>query len=184
MPLPGDADADAVFVRDLLRGRLRRRLVEIDRDDVRAFLHEPVRGFLADAAARADDDVDLPGQFLFRRHALELGFFEQPVFDVERLLLRERDVFVDRLRAAHDFHRAVVELGGHARLRLVLAPRDHAEAGDEDDRRVRVAHRGRVRRACTVRNTRRSPGGMRRGRSPRSFLSAVDVAASAGFHST
>ena len=119
--------------------------VQIDADDVRAFLDEAMRGFLADAAAGADDDDDLPREFLFRRHALQLRLLEQPVFDVEGLLLRQRDVFVDRLGAAHHFDGAVVKLRGDARLGFVLAPRDHAEAGDEHDRRIRVAHRGRVR---------------------------------------
>ena len=100
--------------------------VEVHADEVRAFLDQTVRGFLADAAARADDDVDLPGEFLLGGHALELGFLQQPVFDVERLLLRQRDVLVDGLGPAHDLDRAVVELGGHARFALVLAPRDHA----------------------------------------------------------
>ena len=39
-----------------------------------------------DAAARADDDDDLPVELLLGRHALELRLFEQPVLDVERLL--------------------------------------------------------------------------------------------------
>ena len=57
---------------------------------------------------------------------LQLGLFEQPVLDVERFLLRQRDVLVDRLGAAHHLDGAVVELGGDARLALVLAPGDHA----------------------------------------------------------
>src|SRR5207248_1385051 len=36
-------------------------------------------------------------------------------------------------------------LGGHPRLALVLAPGDYPDAGDQDDRRVRVAHRRRAR---------------------------------------
>ena len=46
----------------------------------------------------------------------------------------QRDVLVDRLRAAHDLDRAVVELRRHARFALVLAPGDHAHPGDEDAR--------------------------------------------------
>ena len=125
-------------------------VVQVHADDVRAFLDEAMGDFLADAAAGADDDDDLAGQFLLGRHALQLRLFEQPILDVERLLLRERDVLVDRFGAAHDFDGAVVELGGDARFALVLAPGDHAEAGDEDDGRVRVAHRGRVRRFAAV----------------------------------
>ena len=62
----GHADAEAVFVGDFLRRRLRRVLVQIHADDVRALLDEPMRGFLADAGAGADDDDDLPREFLFR----------------------------------------------------------------------------------------------------------------------
>ena len=119
-------------------------VVQVDGDDVRAFLDEAQRDLAADAAARADHGDDLPREFLLRGHALELRFLEQPVFDVEGLLLRQRDVGVDRLRAAHDLDGAVVELGRDARLALVLAPGDQAEAGDEDDGRVGVAHGGRV----------------------------------------
>ena len=104
-----------------------------------------MRDFFADAAARADDDGDLAGEFLFRRHAAELGFFEQPIFDVEGLLLRQRNVSVDGFGAAHHLHGAVVKLGRDAGLALVLAEGDHAEAGNENDRRVRVAHGGRIR---------------------------------------
>ncbi len=131
---------------------------------MRAFLDEPVRGFLADAAAGADDDDDLAREFLFRRHALQLRFLEQPVFDVERLLLRQRDVFVDRLGAAHDFDGAVVELGGDARFGFVLAPGDHAEAGNQHDRRIRVAHRGRVGVFAAFGSNARSPCDTSRGR--------------------
>ena len=55
-----------------------------------------------------------------------------------------RLVMVDGLGAAHHLDRTVVELGGDARLALVLAPGDHPESRDEDDGRVRVAHRRRV----------------------------------------
>ena len=135
-------------------------LVDVHADDVRAFLDQTMRGFLADAAAGTDDDDDLPREFLLRGHALQLRLFEQPVLDVESFLLRQRDVFIDRFRAAHHFDGAVVELGRHARFRLVLAPRDHAEARDQDDRRVRVAHRRRVRVFAASRNRPRSPCGM------------------------
>ncbi len=103
-----------------------------------------MRGFLADARTRANHDDDLPREFFFRRHALQLRFFEQPVFDVEGFLLRQRDILVNRLRAAHDFDGAVVKFRRDPRLGFVLAPRDHAEAGDQHHGRVRIAHRGRI----------------------------------------
>ena len=40
-----------------------------------------------------------PGEALGLRHALQLGFFEQPVFDVEGLLLRQARHSVDTLEA-------------------------------------------------------------------------------------
>ena len=120
-------------------------LIQVDAHDVRAILDESMRCLLADAAAGADDDDNLPGEFLFRWHALQLRFLEEPILDVERLLLRQCDVFVDCLSAAHHFHGTVVELRCHTRLGFVLAPGDHAETRNENDRRVWVAHRGRVR---------------------------------------
>ena len=45
-PCARHADAFAVLVDDLLRRFLRRSFVQIDADDMRAFLHEPVRGRL------------------------------------------------------------------------------------------------------------------------------------------
>jgi hypothetical protein len=128
----GNTDAEAALVGDLLGGRFSGGGIEINGDDVRAFFHEPMRGFLADAAACSDDDDDLTRQLFLGGHALELGLLEQPILDIERLLLRERDVFIDRLGAAHHFDGAVVEFRRDSRLGLVLAPGDHAQAGDEN----------------------------------------------------
>jgi len=50
------------------------------------------------------------------------------ILDVESLLLIHRLVTVDRL-GARSPRSAVVELRGHARLALVLAPGDHADPG-------------------------------------------------------
>ena len=97
---------------------------------MRAFFDESVGDFLADAAARADDHDHLPRQFFFRRLTAQLGFFEQPILDVEGFLLREADVLVEGFRPAHDLDGTVVELGGDARFALVFAERDHAQAGD------------------------------------------------------
>ena len=139
-----DADAGAVFREELVGGFLGGGFVEIDAHDVRALSPEAVRGFLADAGAGADHDHDLARQFLLGGHALELRLFQQPILDVEGLLLRQRNIFIDGLGAAHDFDGAIVEFSGHAALRLVLAPRNHAEARDQHDGRIRVAHRRRV----------------------------------------
>ncbi len=71
-------------------------------------------------------------------------------------------VGADRLGAAHHVDRVDVELAGHARGLLVLAEREHADAGDQHDRRVGAAHRGAVRRrvALVVGGVVRAVGGV------------------------
>ena len=59
--------------------------VEIGDHDVGAALREQQRHLAADAAGAADDDGDLAAEFPLGRHPLQLGFFERPVFDAERL---------------------------------------------------------------------------------------------------
>ena len=104
----------------------------------------------ADAAAAADHQHDLAAEFLLRRHAPDLGFFERPVFDAKRFARRKRNVVVEagegrrdlgglRLRqnapaagcgsrcrsqsgcSRHHMDRVDVELGSDARFLLVLA---------------------------------------------------------------
>jgi len=58
--------------------------------------------------------------------------------------LGKRNVGIDGFGTAHHFDRAVIEFRGDAAFGLVLAPGDHADAGDEHDGRVRIAHGGRV----------------------------------------
>ena len=88
---------------------------------------------------------DAAGERLRLRHALELGLFEQPVFDVERLLLGEADIAADAGGAAHDVDGVDVELGGDPRRRLVLGEGQHADARNEIDDGVGIAHRRRIR---------------------------------------
>ncbi len=66
---------------------------------MRAFFDEAMRRFFSNSRTRANDDDDLPRQFLLGGHPFQLRFFEQPVFDVKRFLLRQRDKLVNRLRA-------------------------------------------------------------------------------------
>ena len=148
------------FCDDLLRRLPSRRLRRRSTQTMCApSLHQPVRGGLADAGAGADDHDDLPIELLLGRHASQLGLFERPVLDVEGLLLVHRLVLVDGLGAAHDLDGAVVELGGHARFALVLAPGDHAQPGNQHDRRIRVAHGRRVGPLAASRSRPRSPCG-------------------------
>ncbi len=122
MSLPATPMPRAVLVGDFLGGGLDVGVVQVDGDDVRTFLDETQRHFATDAAARADDGDDLPREFLFRRHALEFCFLQQPVFDVEGFLQRQRDVGIGRFRAAHDLDRAAVKFSGDARFALVPCP--------------------------------------------------------------
>ena len=86
----------------------------------------------------------LAREFLFRRHPLQFRLLQQPVFDVEGFLLRQRNVLVNRLRAAHDLDGAVVKFRRYARFAFVLAPGNHAQAGNQNDGRIRIAHGRRV----------------------------------------
>ena len=90
--------------------------LEIDAHNLRAVFHEAMGGFLADAGARADHEDYLPCEFLLGGHALQFSFFEQPVFDIESLLLWQGDVSIDRFGPAHHFDRAVIKFGSHPRL--------------------------------------------------------------------
>ena len=109
-----------------------------------------MRSGFADARSRPDHDDYLPIEFLFGRHASQLGFFQVPVFDVESLLLIHGFVLIDRFRAAHHFDRAVVELRSDARFALVLAPREHSQPWNQHYSRIRIAHRRRVRTLALV----------------------------------
>src|SRR5258708_11781759 len=83
---------------------------------------------------------DPPVQLLLRGLAPELGLLERPVLDVEGLLLVHGFVTVDRLRPPHHLDGAVVELGGHPGLALVLPPGDHPQPRNEDHRSTWIAH--------------------------------------------
>ena len=91
----------------------------------------------ADAAGAAGDQRDLAGERLRLRHALQLGLFEQPVLDVEGLLLGQADIGRDRGGAAHDVDGVDVELARDARRRLVLGEGEHADARHQIDDGVR-----------------------------------------------
>ena len=128
------------------RGHLLRALgVQVGDHDARALGAEPLGDRLADARAGAGDQGHPSGERLRRRHPLQLGLLERPVLDPELLALVDRGVGGDRLGAAHHVDGVDVELAGHARGLLVLAEREHPDAGDQHDRRVRTAHRRAVR---------------------------------------
>ena len=60
-------------------------LIEIRHDDVSAFAREQQSDFAADSAGASDDESDLAAELRFGGHALQLGFFESPILDAERL---------------------------------------------------------------------------------------------------
>ena len=153
-------------------GRIQALGVDVGEHDAGAFAHEPRRDRLPDAARAAGHQRDAPGERFRLRHALKLGLFQQPIFDIERFLLRKPHVLADAGRATHHVDRVDVEFRGDASRRFVLGEGQHADAGDEIDDRVRVAHRRRVRHVCNAHNRRRNRRGSRRAscratRSPR-----------------
>ena len=83
----GNTDALSELGDDFIGGGLRRGLVEVDTDDLSAFFANSQRSLSTDAGAGSDDDNHLASQFLFGRHTAQLGFFEQPILNVEGLLL-------------------------------------------------------------------------------------------------
>ena len=82
----------------------------------------------------------LARQFIFRRHATELGFFQRPVFNIEGFLPRQRDIVAYCFRPAQDRHGATIELGCDARFAFVFAVCDHAQSGDQNHSRIWVAN--------------------------------------------
>src|SRR6185295_19630811 len=117
----------------------------------------------ADAIATADHQSDLAAEFRFGRHALKLGFLQRPVFDLECLAARQRDVVVKLLetlgllrtprvrqwmghfavlqsvRAGHDVDGVDEEFRGNARFLLVLSKAEQADAWNDDYRGIGVS---------------------------------------------
>ena len=104
---------------------------------------------LADATGAAGDQGHAAGQALGLGHALQLGFFEQPVLDVEGFLLGQADIGVHAIGAAHHVDGVDVELAGDAGGGLVLGEGQHAHAGDQVDDGVGITH-GRAVRALAA----------------------------------
>ena len=122
MPVPETPTSLPVDLGQFGGGRLCSGEIEVRANYMRAFLRHAMRHGLADAVARADDNHHAALHLALGGHAFQLGLFEQPVFNVERLLLRKRHVLVDRLRAAHHLNGAVVELSRDARFTFIFFP--------------------------------------------------------------
>jgi hypothetical protein len=119
-------------------------LIDIGEHDAGAFRHQPAGDGAADAAGPARHQGDAPGEVLGLGHALELCFFQQPIFDVEGLLFGQADIVVDTGRPSHDIDGVDIEFGGDAGGGLVGREGDHADAGNEVDHRIRIAHGRRI----------------------------------------
>ena len=122
-------------------------LVDVGQHHAGAFAHQSRRRRSADAAGTAGDIGDAAGQRFRLRHALQLGLFEQPIFDVEGFLLRQADIGADAGGAAHDVDGVDVEFDGDARRRLVLGEGEHADCRAPD----RSPHWGRASPANSAR---------------------------------
>ena len=117
-----------------------RLAIDVAQHHAGAFIHQPARGGEADAPGTAGDQRHAAGQCLGLGHALQLGFFEIPVLDVEGFLLGQPAVGGHAGRAAHHVDGVDVELAGDARRGLVGGKRDHADAGYQVDHRIGIAH--------------------------------------------
>jgi len=105
-------------------------------------LDEPMGDLLADAASRADDNSDLASQFLLRRHPAQLRSSSSQYSMSKGFPVAAGAIYLSMASAPAASRRRSCKLGRDARFALVLAEGDHAQAGDEYDRWVRVAHGG------------------------------------------
>ena len=121
-------------------GAFERLGVDVGQHHAGAFAQQFRRDGAADAAGAAGHEADPAREALRLRHALQLGLFEQPIFDVEGFLFGQAHIGVDRGGAAHHVDGIDVEFGGDAGRRLVAREADHADARDQVDHRIGVAH--------------------------------------------
>ena len=149
----GDIGSNAhcdVRAADLLRHRRSSLGVAVDHDHARPFIGQTGGDRLPDTTGRPRHQRDPPGVSFRLGQAPQLRFLEGPVLDPELLSLVDRRIGGQRLGAAHDVDGVDVELADHTGRLLVLAVREHAYAGHEDDGRVRTARRRRVGRGVSV----------------------------------
>jgi len=69
-------------------GRVQAFGVDVREHDAGAFAHQPRRDRSPDAACASRHQRDASSERFWLGHALELGLFQKPIFDVERFLLR------------------------------------------------------------------------------------------------
>ena len=132
-----------------------------------AFSSEQQCRFSTDSAGSADNQDDLAAELRFGRHALQLGLFQRPIFDAERLVSRECNVIVEMrelfrllrssrlrqrmlrvgvfrrtvlkgIRAGHHTNGIGEELCCDSCFLLILAESKKADAGNNDNGGVGV----------------------------------------------
>ncbi len=79
------------FLRDGFGGYL----IHIGNNNMRPPACQQQSHFAADAASASNDQRDLTAELSFGRHALQLGFFQRPVFDAERFRTRQGHVVLE-----------------------------------------------------------------------------------------
>ena len=95
-------------------GRVQALGVDVGEHDACPFAHQPSRDRLPDAACAPCHQRDAPSERFRLRHALELGLFQQPIFDIERFLLGKPDIAADAGRSPHHIDRVDVEFRSDA----------------------------------------------------------------------
>ncbi len=104
----------AVPLAELGDRRIEALSVDVGEHDAGAFAHESRSDRLSDAASAASHQRDPPGERLRLRHALKLRLLEQPIFNIEGLLLVQSDIAADAGRATHHVDCVDVEFRGDA----------------------------------------------------------------------
>ncbi|MNK91836.1 hypothetical protein D3C87_1119510 [compost metagenome] len=138
--LDGTHRVSAVTLGEIALGRIQRRFVNIGEHHAGALARQAFGGCTADAAGATGDKSHATGKALRLRHALQLCLFQQPIFDIKGFLLGKALIVGHGGSTAHDVDGVDVEFAGDTGRRLVLGEGQHADTGDQENHRVRVAH--------------------------------------------
>ena len=103
--------------------------VHVVQDDASAFFHKLFGNGLANTTGTASDQSDATTEGLGFGHALELGFFKQPVFDVECFLTRQGSVLTNSLGPTHYIDGVDIEFSGYPCRLFVFGKSKHPYTG-------------------------------------------------------
>ena len=120
-------------------------IVQVVQDHTSALLRKTAGNGLTDATAAAGDQCHAATQRLGLGHPLQLGLFQEPVFNIERFLTGQGCVGRDGLRALHHIDGVDVELCRHTGRLLILRKGEHPHTRVQDDDRIRIAQGRTVR---------------------------------------